>query len=74
MKSVWGINKISNVCAIGFTLVYCVGVNERDNLKSGTEIFQSNIYSQTDLSVGVLAATLRNGWNDCGGPGDLAPL
>ena len=24
---------------------------------------------QTDLSVGVLAACLRYGWNECGGPG-----
>ena len=29
---------------IGFALVYCVGVNERENSKSGMESFQGNIY------------------------------
>ena len=29
---------------IGFALVYCVGVNERENTKSGMEMFQSDIY------------------------------
>ena len=28
----------------GFALVHCVGVNERENLISGMEICQSNIY------------------------------
>ena len=32
------------LCAIGFALVYYVGVNERENPKSGMELFQSNIY------------------------------
>ena len=32
------------LCAIGVALVYCVGVNERENPKSGMEMFQSNIY------------------------------
>ena len=31
-------------CAIGFASVYCVGVNEWENPKSGMEMFQSNIY------------------------------
>ena len=35
-------NKIRR--AIGFALVYYVGVNERENLISGMEMFQSNIY------------------------------
>ena len=29
---------------IGFTLVYCVGVNERENQISGEKMFQTNIY------------------------------
>ena len=29
---------------IGFALVYCVGVNERENPKSREKMFQSNIY------------------------------
>ena len=29
---------------IGFALVYCVGVNERENQISGMEMFQSNIH------------------------------
>ena len=31
------------LCAIGFALDYYVGVNERENPKSGMEMFQSNI-------------------------------
>ena len=31
------------LCAIGFALVYCVGVNERETQISGMEMFQSHI-------------------------------
>ena len=32
------------LCTIGFALVYYVSVNERENLISGMEMFQSNSY------------------------------
>ena len=31
------------LCAIGFAIAYCVGVNERENPKSGIELLQSKI-------------------------------
>ena len=31
-------------CAIRFALVYCVGVNEQENIIYDMEMFQSNIY------------------------------
>ena len=38
---------------IGFALVYCVGVNERENQISGEKMFQSNIYHDASIK-GVL--------------------
>ena len=40
----------------GFALVYCVGVNERENLKSGMEMFQSNIYYYVRINMYILHA------------------
>ena len=42
--------------AIGFALVYCVGVNERENPKSGMEMFQINIYYYVRLKGYIVHA------------------
>ena len=41
---------------IGFALVYCVGVNERENQISGMEMFQSNIYDYASIKRYILHA------------------
>ena len=41
------------LCAIGFALVYYVGVRERENRISGEKLFQSNIYQYANIE-GVL--------------------
>ena len=40
---------------IGFALVYCVGVNERENPKSRMKMFQSNIYYFTSIKVYIVS-------------------
>ena len=61
---------------IGFALVYCVGVNERENPKSHMEIVQSNIYYYERIK-GYIVSTQelclrktyqdvpRKKWNEC---------
>ena len=41
---------------IGFALVYCVGVNERENPKSHMEMFQSNIYNYVSIKEYIVHA------------------
>ena len=40
---------------IGFALVYCVGVNERENQISGMEMFQSNIYYYVRITCYIVS-------------------
>ena len=42
---------------IGFALVYCVGVNERESSKSGMEMFQSNMYYYVRIKKVYCACT-----------------
>ena len=53
------------LCAIGFALVYYVAINARENLISGMEMFQSNIYYYVSIT-GVLCISgkdvPRNTW------------
>ena len=56
---------------IGFALVYCVGVNERENQISGEKMFQSNIYYYASIK-GVLCISgkdvprrTKKSWNFC---------
>ena len=39
----------NGLCAIGFVLVYCVGVNGRENLICGMELLRSNIDSHVSM-------------------------
>ena len=40
---------------IGFGLVYCVGVNERENPKSRMKMLQSNIHYSTTIKVYIVS-------------------
>ena len=47
------------LCVIELAIVYCVGVNERENPISGMELFQSNIYYYVRIK-GVLIGGPKN--------------